>query len=65
MADTIAEAIDEAAKGPQSVTVDGMSVTAPDIDKLIRADQYAKANTGIEKNHCGLRFRTLKPGGCG
>jgi len=66
MADeTIQDAIEETAKGVQSVSVDGQSVTSMDIDKLIRADEYLAKKAAASKNHLGLSFRQLKPGGCG
>ena len=64
-AETIADRIEENAKGVASVSVDGVSTTAVDIDKQIRAEQYLAAKTAKARNHCGIVFRTLKPGGCG
>ena len=42
-AETIADRIEENAKGVASVSVDGVSTTAVDIDKQIRAEQYLAA----------------------
>jgi len=65
MTETIQDRIEENAKGVQNVSVDGMSTTAVDIDKQIRADEYLAKKAAVSKNHMGLSFRTLKPGGCG
>lgn len=63
---TIAEHIEDAAKvGVTKVSVDGANVDVMSIDDRIKADQYAKSQTGSAKNHLGLSFRTLTPGGCG
>jgi hypothetical protein len=65
MAETIQDRIEENAKGVQSVSVDGMTTTAVDIDKQIRADEYLARKNAAQKNHCGLTFRQMRPGGCG
>jgi len=65
MADNIADAIEENALGPASATVDGTSATQHRLPDLIEADRYQKAKTGAAKNHLGLRFRKLEPGGGG
>lgn len=66
MADTIDEAISETAlAGVKRVTVDGQSVEALDIDQLVAAKQAAAATSAKARNHCGLAFRTMEPGGCG
>lgn len=66
MADTIREAIEDAAKaGIARVTADGTSVDAMDLDKLINADRHLSGQTAKAKNHLGLSFRALEPGGCG
>lgn len=41
------EAIEQAALGPKSVTVDGTTVTARDIKDLKEADQYSKPETTV------------------
>ncbi len=63
--ETISDAIEETAKGPARVSVDGTDVTAQDIEKQIKADMYLAAKTAQNKNHAGIGFRTLEPGGCG
>ncbi len=65
MAYTIQDSIEENAMGVQSVSVDGMTTTAVDIDKQIRADEYLARKAAARKNHCGLTFRQMRPGGCG
>lgn len=62
---TIAESIEQCAKEPAKVAVDGMSVESRSIAEQILADQYTKASTAASRNHRGIAFRTLKPGGCG
>lgn len=62
---TIADAIESAAKGPASVSVDGTSVQTQDISKQIEADRYVKGATAISKPHFGLRITQLKPPGGG
>jgi hypothetical protein len=64
-AETIAEAIEKNAKGPARVSVNGLSVESQSIADQIAADQYVKANTAKSRNHRGIAFRALKPGGCG
>jgi len=62
---TIADAIEEAAKSPSRVSVDGLSVDGLDIEKAIKAKRFLAEQAAASKNHCGLTFRTLEPGGCG
>jgi hypothetical protein len=57
--------IEQTAANPASVSVDGMTVQSQDISKLIEAGTYLAAKKAASKNHCGLTFRTLTPGGCG
>ena len=66
MADTINDKIEQAAKaGFSKVTIDGQSVEAMPIDDQIKAADYLAKQSAASKNHLGLAFRTLKPGGCG
>lgn len=65
MSDTIADKIEENAKSPARVSVDGMSVDALPIDQQIMADKYLATKSAANKNHCGLTFRQLTPGSCG
>lgn len=63
---TVEEAIEQNALGPASVTnADGQSVSAKDIDQLIEADKYLKAQTAAVQPHFGLRFSKLVPPGAG
>lgn len=62
---TIADAIEENAKGPQSVSADGVSVSARPIDEQIKADQYLTGKEAATKAHRGLRFTKLIPPGGG
>jgi hypothetical protein len=66
MADTIASQIEaDAIAGVQRVAVDGQSVDAMTIDDRIKADNYVKQRAAVTRNHLGLTFRKLEPGGCG
>jgi hypothetical protein len=64
MAD-LSQEIEDAAKGPARASSDGTSVDQRPIAELIEADRYNKGNTAAAKNHFGLRFSKLNPGGCG
>lgn len=63
--ETIADAIESTAMGPASVSIDGTSVQAQDLDKLIRADQHKAGKTAATRNHFGLRFAKTRPPGGG
>jgi len=66
MADTIETRIEEdAIAGIQRVAADGVSVDAMSVADRIKAAEFLAAQTGKDKNHCGLTFRQLTPGGCG
>lgn len=63
---TPAEAIEQAALGPKSVTTkDGTNVTARDMDELIKADNHVAGKTAASKPHFGLRMTKLIPPGGG
>ena len=63
---TIQDAIERSAKdGVASVSVDGTSVTAMSIEKQIAADNYLRQRAAAARNHLGLTFRKIQPGGCG
>lgn len=65
-AKTPEEAIAErAVDGIQTVNVDGTSTTMMPIADQIKAAEFARETTAKSKNHLGLTFRELKPGGCG
>lgn len=66
MADTIESRIEEdAIAGVSKVTVDGTTVETMSIDDRIKAAKFAANQTAKARNHRGLAFRTLNPGGCG
>ena len=65
MPDDLSDLIETAVEAPQSVTVAGGNVASRPIPELIEADKYLAAKRARTKNHCGLIFRTLEPGGCG
>jgi hypothetical protein len=54
-----------AAQGPKSVSVDGTSVQAQDVDSIIKAEAHVAGKTSATKNHFGLRFRRGEPPGAG
>lgn len=64
MAD-LSEQIEDAAKGPKRVTVNGETVEAHGIPDLIEADKHLAAKGSTGKNHFGLRFSRLKMPGAG
>lgn len=66
MATTVSEAIEAAAiEGVSRVSVDGTSVDSMSIQDMIAADNYLKQKAAKSRNHLGLTFRKLEPGGCG
>ena len=61
---TIANSLDEAARGPKSVSTDKGRVESHSLDDLIAARNHEAAQTAAGKNHFGLRFVRLEaPGG--
>ena len=65
-AETIQDRIEQdAIAGVQRASADGTSVDAMSIDDRIKAADYLAKKAAASKNHCGLTFRTLTPGGCG
>lgn len=65
-ATTIQEAIERTAlDGVASVSADGVTVTAVDIDTQIIAANYLQQRAAVARNHLGLTFRKISPGGCG
>ncbi len=62
---TIADKIEDTAKGPARVTVDGSTVEAQNINDQITAEKHLAAGTAASRNHVGLTFRQLVPGACG
>lgn len=61
----ISDAIEATAQAPARVTVDGTTVEAQSIPDQIEADKHVNAATARTRNHLGLTFRQLEPGGCG
>lgn len=61
--DIIEDAIETTASGPSSVSVDGQSVQAQPLGDLIEAHKYASGDSGLNRNHRGLRFTKLVPPG--
>lgn len=63
---TIADGIEEdAIAGIARVTVDGTTTEGMSMDDRIKAAEYGKKATAAAKNHLGITFRTLVPGGTG
>jgi len=62
---TIADKIEENAKGPAKVSVDGTTVDAVNINDQITAEKHLAAKDASTKNHMGLFFRQFTAGGCG
>lgn len=57
------ETIESVAAGPKSVSTDGTTVQAQDIDSLIKADKHLAGSSAIGKTNRGLRFNKLVPPG--
>ena len=65
-AKTPAEAIAErAVDGISRVKADGTDVEAMPIGEQIQAAEYEAKKSVASKNHLGITFRTLVPGGTG
>ena len=62
---TPAEAIEQAALGPKSVTVKDETTIARDIDELIAADNHLAARSARTRKGFGLRFQKIVPPGGG
>lgn len=63
---TIDDTIEQQAiDGVRRTSVDNVSVETQSVDDLIKAQKHTAQATAASQNHLGLRFRTLKPGGCG
>lgn len=63
--ETIAEAIQQNALGPASVTVAGQTVVQKDVEQQIKADEYLAAKQAAGKPHFGLRLTKIIPPGAG
>ena len=62
---TVEEAIEQNALGPASVTIAGETVTAKDIDQIIRADQYLAAKRAQRVRGLGITCQQIVSGGTG
>lgn len=61
--ETIKDAIDQSAKGPKSVSVDGVITTEHSIKDLIEADDHLRERESTGKKTLPIRFGKIKPGG--
>jgi hypothetical protein len=58
------QTIEEAAKNPKAVAVDGTRVDAQSVDDLIKADQHLSGKDAVRNSpRRGLRFNKLVPPG--
>jgi hypothetical protein len=57
--------ISDAADGPQTANVDGVSVTQRSLRELIEADQYLEAKKAARRKNRGLRYTKIVPPGAG
>ena len=62
---TIADALDESARNPKSVSTDKGRVESHDLNDLIAARNHEAATNAAGKNHFGLRFVKLEAPGAG
>lgn len=65
MSDVIQDAIKANATGPQSVSVDGNTVTQHPLPAQIEADRYVKSQEAKARKGFGLRFQKIVPPGAG
>ncbi len=63
MGDDLSSKISEAAQGPKSASVDGVSVEQQPIADLIKADQYLEGKKASKKASMGLRLGRIVPPG--
>jgi hypothetical protein len=58
------QTIEDAAKNPKAVAVDGTRVDAQSVDDLIKADQHLAGKEALKNSlRRGLRFNKLVPPG--
>jgi len=62
---TIADALEQAALNPKSVSTDKGRVEARTLDELITAREHESAQVAASKNHLGLWFLRLEAPGAG
>lgn len=65
MADEIEDALLEAATGPRRARDKAGEFESHDLEQLAKIADRAKANSGVTKNHFGLRFAKLQPPSAG
>ena len=65
MDDDLENTIRQAVREPTHVASDGQSVQARPIPDLIAADNHLAAKQAKCRNHQGIVFTRLEPGGCG
>lgn len=63
--ENISEAIEQVALGPKRSKEAGREIEEFDLDQLIRADNHIAAKNAGRRNHQGLRFNQIIPGGTG
>jgi hypothetical protein len=63
--ETIIDAITQAALGPKKTAEAGRTIEEHDMDQLIKADNHVASKTAGNRNHMGLRFSKIVPGGTG
>lgn len=57
------ETIESVATGPKSVSTDGTTVQAQDVDSLIKADKHLAGKRALSTANRGLRFNKMVPPG--
>jgi len=62
---TIADALDESARNPKSVSTDKGRVESYDLESLLKAATHEAAQAAASRNHFGLRFVRLESPGAG
>ena len=65
MDDPLDKTILRSAKEPRHAANDGESVENRPISELIAAENHLASKQAKRRNHCGLSFRRIEPGGCG
>ncbi len=64
MATDLSVQIVDAATGPTSITVDGLTTSGPSVSELIAAANYLNGVVAARRPGRGLRFTQLRPPGC-
>ncbi len=63
MSDEITDQIASNALQPQSMSVDGQTVTEHSLQDQIAAAKFLQAQTAAQGSNCGLRFSKIVPPG--